>query len=260
VGVVDCPDELTAEVYAVYNQLEFSNVTTRFDPESTDANIRLSQIAHARLAENTLYSAVAAGSKLIYGATQVAGALRHSLVQLDETIAYFRNRHRLDENVSLQWVAPLWAKNLYRSDIALQMAAGDWQDALGLADTILEGFFSRRGVNPVWFLDGSTGSATVNGQTIPRQTYDNVAAGSTVPVYPAKIDSLLFETGKWVFLDGGTLDLGLVRDSGLNARNRYQTFMESWEGVADRGIESLRLLLDVNPTGGSSGTVSVAVS
>lgn len=260
VGIVDCPGMESAEVYAVYNRLQFSNVTTRFDPESTQANIKLSQVAHARLAENTLYAAIAAKTKLVYAPTQVAGAVRHSLVQLDEIVAYLRNRHRLDENVSLTWVAPLWVKNLFRSDIALQMAAGDWQDALGLADNILEGFFTRRGVNPVWFLDGSTASATVNSQTIPAQTYPNVTAGSVVPVYPAKIDSLLFETGSMTFLDGGTLDLGLVRDSMLNARNRYETFVESWEGVMDRGIESLRLLLDVNPTGGASGTVAIAVS
>jgi hypothetical protein len=48
----------------------------------------------------------------------------------------------------------------------------------------------------------------------------------------------------------------LVRDSSLNSRNRYRQFSETFEGVADRGIENLRLVLSVAPSGATSGTVA----
>jgi hypothetical protein len=62
----------------------------------------------------------------------------------------------------------------------------------------------------------------VNGVAIPSQVYAEVAAGGTIPNFPEPFDSLLFTSGSFLFLDGGSLDLGLVRDSELNSRNRYR--------------------------------------
>lgn len=251
--VVDCPDLETATVQAIYSCLEFGNISTRFDPETTASNVEQGLIAHARLAENELYKAIAAGSKLIYGAQQI-GATRDILGYLDRVLAYYRNRHRLTTNTPLTQVLPSWVKELVRADLARQLPAGDWMAALSVTDAQVDGFFATRNVSPVWFLDGSVASATVNSQVIPRQTYDNVAAGSVIPIFPAKIDSLLFTTGSWLFLDGGSLDLGLVRDSELNSRNRYRQFSETFEGVADRGIESLRVLMPVKAIGTAAGS------
>jgi hypothetical protein len=97
-------------------------------------------------------------------------------------------------------------------------------------------------------------SGTVSGITVPSQVYANAAAGAAVPGFPDAIDCLLFASGTKLFLDGGSLDLGLVRDSTLNARNRYRQFSETFEGVADRGIENLRLVMSVQPTGQTGGT------
>jgi hypothetical protein len=88
--------------------------------------------------------------------------------------------------------------------------------------------------------------------------YANAADGSVVPPFIDKIDSVLFAEGDWLFLDGGTLDLGLVRDSALNKINRYQTFVETWEGVSFQGIESLRLVMGVQPTGMAGGTLDLS--
>jgi hypothetical protein len=258
--VVDCPAVEDATIQAIYSCLEFSNITTRFDPEVTAANVREGMIAHARLAERELYRQMAAQSKLVRANTQVVGATRHILVEMDKLIAYYRDRHRLDDSISLTWMAPQWVRELLRADIAYQMAAGDWQEALGVAESTIGGWFSRRGVSPVWFLDGATAPQTVNGVTIPSQVYADVAAGGTIPNFPEPFDSLLFTSGAFLFLDGGSLDLGLVRDSELISRNRYQQFSETFEGVAFRGVEALRPVFDVDPTGAASGTVNVAIS
>ncbi|MFC5230274.1 major capsid protein [Pseudonocardia zijingensis] len=258
--IVDCPGVEDATIQAIYSCLEFSNISSRFDPETTAANVREGMIAHARLAERELYSQMAALSKLVQANDQVVGATRHILGEMDKLIAYYRDRHRLDDNVSLTWLAPQWVRDLMRADIAYQMAAGDWIEALAVADSTLSGWFSRRSIAPVWFLDGNPTAQTVNGVAIPSQVYADVAAGGTIPQFPTPFDSLLFTTGAFLFLDGGSLDLGLVRDSELNSRNRYQQFSETFEGVAFRGVEALRPVFDVCPTGSSSGTVEVACS
>lgn len=363
--VVDCPAIEDAEVQAIYLCLEFANITARFDPETTAAHIREGAIAHARKAENELLRQLQAGSKVLAGPQNV-GASRDVLVNIDKACAYYRNRHRLDTSLSLTSIMPAWVLYLMRTDLARQMAAGDWMSALNVSDAMIESWFRERGVNPVWHLDGQIGgtnevqtvtvtgtptggsytltfdgqttdaiaynttaadvraaleelsninvgsvtvaggphpgtaitvafggdyegtnvpqmtaddsgltggttpavtvttttasssTGTVNGVSIPSQVYADAAAGSNIPAYPTKIDALLFTTGTKLFLDGGTLDLGLVRDSSLNSRNRYRQFMETFEGVADRGVENLRLVMAVDPNGSTVGTIAPA--
>jgi hypothetical protein len=42
----------------------------------------------------------------------------------------------------------------------------------------------------------------------------------------------LFPAGAFIHVDGGSLELGIVRDSTLNSTNDYQIFGESFENVA----------------------------
>jgi hypothetical protein len=59
----------------------------------------------------------------------------------------------------------------------------------------------------------------------------------------------MWHPGAHLFLDGGTLDLGIVRDSTLNSTNDYQQFMETFEGHAFIGVESLWVEQDICPSG-----------
>ena len=51
----------------------------------------------------------------------------------------------------------------------------------------------------------------------------------------------IFAEGTFLFLDGGTLDLGIIRDSSLVGTNDYKMFVETFEGVAKVGVESLKV-------------------
>ena len=59
----------------------------------------------------------------------------------------------------------------------------------------------------------------------------------------------LFAEGSFLFLDGGTLDLGIVRDSTLVGTNDYKMFVETFEGVAFVGVESLQITSTINVNG-----------
>lgn len=250
-AIIDCPDVVDAVVYSTYLCLQYPNFSARFDREWVDATTRAAMVAWARFAENQLLSRILAGSKLIYQDT-VISATRDVLVAIDKTVAYYRNRHRLDTMVPLRMILPRWVLDLFRADTARGFP-GDL-DALAVADATIMSWFRARGVNVTFHLDGLAG-ATVNGQAIPNQFYANVAAGAVIPEFIDKIDAVLFAEGDWLYLDGGTLDLGLVRDSTLNAINRYQQFVENFEGVAFNGIESLRMVLQVFPRGAVVGTI-----
>jgi hypothetical protein len=258
---IDCPGVLTAEVEAIYQCLTFSNMSTRFDPEFMDSVIRAQAIAHARIAENRLLTLLTTASKDIFS-TQLLGATRDILVVMDKVIAYYRNVHRLANETPLRWIAPMWARYLMRADITRQMV-GDGMQSLATTDAAIDSWFRERNVNPTWHLDGiDPADLTVPEPdvVVPAQFYTLLTDGAPVPPFPNALSTLLFAEGDWLHLDGGTLDLGVVRDSTLNGQNRFQTFSESFEFPAFRGIESLHVVIPAEPTGASAATVTVSAA
>jgi hypothetical protein len=254
--VVECPGVLEASIFSTYMCLEFPNMTARFDQEWVRASTQAAQVAWARFAENQLLTLLFQGSKMLQGIGGQVSAIADVLATYDRVIAYYRNRHRLNDRVSLRTILPLWVTNLLMTDLARRFTMASPGELFGIAQSEIERWFGTRGVNITWHLDGLAGG-TVNGITYPNQFYADAAAGAAVPKFPTSIDSLLFVEGDWLFLDGGTLDLGLVRDSELNRRNRYQTFVETFEGVAFTGKESLRINLPLRPDGSAAGTKAV---
>lgn len=258
---VTCPGILTAEVEALYACLEFSNMSTRFDPELMDAQIRAQMIAHARIAENKLLTILTTGSKPLY-TTKLLGAVRDILVTLDKVTAYYRNVHRLADQTSLRAILPAWARNLMRADVTRQMV-GDGLQSLEVTDQVIDGWFRARNVNITWHLDGiNPADLTVPTPDVvtANQLYTIAAAEAAVPGFPDTVTMNLFKEGDWLYLDGGQLDLGVVRDSVTNARNRFQTFSEEFSTATHRGIESLVIHMAVQPTGESAATASTSAA
>lgn len=258
---VACPSLTDAQVDALYRCLTFSNMSTKFDPEFMAAVIRANLVAFDRFAENKILTTITNASKKVY-TVQLLGAARDTLANLDRMIAYYRNVHRLRNEVPLRLIGPLWFLNMLRADITNQMV-GDGLQSLALTDAEITRWFTARNVNITWHLDGID-PADITEPTpdvvVPAQFYTTLATGSQVPNFPDGVSTLLFREGDWLFLDGGTLDMGTVRDSTLNGLNRFQTFAEGFEGVAFRGIESFELVFQVNPTGASAATVSTATA
>jgi hypothetical protein len=258
---IDCPGVVTAEVEAIYACLTFSNMSTRFDPEFYDSVVRANDIASARISENRLLTLLTAASKNLYS-NQLLGATRDILATLDKVIAYYRNVHRLSNEVALRWIAPLWAQYMIRADITRQMV-GDGMQALAVTDAQIAQWFAARNVTPTWHLDGiDPADITLPDPdvVVPAQFYTVALTNTAVPDFPAAVSSLLFAEGDWLHLDGGTLDLGVVRDSTLVGQNRFQTFTERFEYPAFRGIESLHLVMPAQPTGASAATVDVSAA
>lgn len=256
---IACPGLTEAQVDAIYQCLTFSNMTTRFDPEFMAAVIGAQDVAHARFAENRLLTQITTASKDVYS-TKLLGAVRDTVVVLDKMIAYYRNYHRLSDEAPLRLILPLWAKYFMRADMARQMV-GDGLETIAVPDSRITSWFTARNVNVTWHLDGiDPADLTVPEPdvVVPNQAYPLLTDGSAVPPFPGAISGLLFREGDWLYLDGGTLDLGTVRDSTLNGQNRFQTFSESFEGTAFRGIESFQLVIQTEPIGGSAATINTS--
>lgn len=240
------------EVGAVTLGLKFHNITARTDPEGTAANIQASEVAFARFAENRILQQMYGLCKTLTGGT-IQSAARDMLHYIDRSVAYYRSRHRLSDNIPLRTWLPRWFKDEIRADLVLGIA-GDLAQ-LAVADALIDTFFAVRHVNVTWHLDGRITAFTPGGgaPSVAAQSYGSASNNAGIPAFPAQVEQIIAREGDFLYLDSGELDLGLVRDSTLNSVNEYVTFFEEFSGVAFRGAEALRLVTTLAPTGNAAG-------
>ncbi len=239
---ITCAPNQSAYVYGIPVCLEIGNMMGRFNPEQVAAQVSLLDVATARMAELTLLSQIDTGS-IATTSTGVLGTTRTVLPTLDLIIAAYRYRYRLG-NASLRAILPDWVKDEMRADMAMELAHdAQGRDPLAVTDAQIAAWFSARNVTIAWALEDLAGSfAAAQG------------AGAIHP-WPATFVMYLYAEGTWQFLDGGRIDVGVVRDSTLNSTNDYQIWREDFEGLAKRGTESLKVTVTAKPTGLSAGSV-----
>jgi hypothetical protein len=187
-------------------------------------------VQHAREAEQDLLSKISAGSTAVTSGT-LLGFGRDFLVTVRKAAAAYRSRHRLDVNTRLKAFIPSWVADAMAADLAVAMP-GD--GTLNVSRSEIEGYLASLNVDMV-----ATPDATVFG-----------SQGATgLLEFPDSFVWYLFAEGTFLFLDGGTLDLGIIRDSSLVGTNDYKMFVETFEGIAKVGIESLAITQTVNVNG-----------
>lgn len=235
--------EIVVDIQAITMIMTFGNLMTRAYPELIKRHTELAEVAHARVAEQQLLTQIGALSTSISGRTQRLGAAREVMSHLSLAAASYRNRHRINGAIPLRAIFPAWFRDLLRADISMQHP-GDGLESLTVPDSLIDNFFTSRNIRVTWAMDGEAG-----------QDFSAISSGGYLTDYPAAVRYYLFTEGTFAFMDGGTLDLGLVRDSTLNAANDYQMFVETFENVVKFGTESLRVTHALRPTGQGSADV-----
>jgi hypothetical protein len=225
--------ENTAVTDAVTLQLQFGNLMTRAYPELIARHNELALVAHARAGEVDLLTKIAAASTAVTSGT-ILGFGRDFLVSVRKAAVAYRSRHRIAQTTTLKALIPDWVFDAMASDLAISMP-GDSSIAVGRAE--IEGYLSGSNVTLV----GS-----------PDMTYFGAQGAAALLEFPDSFDWFLFAEGTFLFLDGGSLDLGIIRDSSLVGTNDYKMFVETFEGVAKVGIESLKITQTVNINGSAA--------
>ena len=231
--------EQTAQTDAVTLQLQFGNLMTRAYPELIARHNELALVQHAREAELNLINKISGFSKAVNAhaatteAANLIGVGRDFLVQVRKASVAYRSRHRLSPETRLKAIIPAWIYDAMAADLALNMP-GDGN--LGLGANEIKGYLAGSNVDLVASLDlGSFGAQP--------------GAAAKLLEFPDTFDWYLFAEGSFLFLDGGTLDLGIIRDSSLVNTNDYKMFIETFEGVAFVGVESLKITTAISVNG-----------
>lgn len=226
---VEAASETTVATDAVTLQMQFGNLVTRAYPELIARHNELGLIQHAREAEQYLLSKIASGSTAVT-TTSLIGFGRDFLVQVGRAAAAYRSRHRLEADATLRVIIPSWVKDAMAADLTLSMPGDSTMNAYSEID----GYLAARGVVVSFSLDQDVFAAQSSG---------------ALAEFSDSFTWYLFAEGTFIFLDGGTLDVGIIRDSTLVGTNDYKMFVETFEGVAKVGIEGLAITSTINVNG-----------
>lgn len=250
---VTCESEQQCIVQAVSRCLTFGNMGARTYPEQVEAWLKLGLAEFARYTEIELLNAISAASTTL-AAGQIYGPTYSLLDQVSLIVNSFRARHRLSSDRKLRVLMPFWATEIIRADIAAQ-APGDGLARYNISDAQILDWFSARGAVVTFFQDNTTAAGA--------PWTDPVVSGG-LQSWPNNLEWFIFPEGTFLYLDGGSLDLGLVRDSTLNSQNDYQIFYEEFFGLCMIGLESFRVVSEVCPNGEyavpSAGNLRACVS
>jgi len=237
--VVDCPDFEETDVEILFHCLRFGNLGARTFPERVAQWNNLVLAAHARLGDRTLLSAIDAASTAVTADTLGLGASADLLSQVIVAAAGMRSRHRMDPEAVLRVMFPFWVQGMIVSDVyRSQFQRWDMTPDKFVA------LLREANVEPTFYIDSAAGKE----QEFPPQT-----PGDLLP-FPGTVSWYLYPEGSFLYLDGGVLELGLVRDSVLNSTNDFEIFGESFENVAFIGVESLAVESTLCDTGITAGT------
>lgn len=244
VGEVSCGAEVTVDLEAVTLQLKFTNMMARAYPELVKRNTELALVAHARFAESRLLAKMwtACDTTSTDVPSPALGVTRDALLWFRTASVSMRNRHRMSPDAVIDAWAPAWLRDAMAIDLADQ-APGD--NTLSTSYAEIEAYLSDANVNVTWFLD-----------TVPGATTSQIFG--SIDTFPANASIIMAAPGTFAYMDGGTLDIGVVRDSALVGTNEYIEFTETFEALAKFGVEGVKYNLPVLIVGGYASGVDTS--
>ncbi len=246
VQTIPGPTPATVTVRAISQRLQHGNFGTRFEPEILASWLSLAATAHARLAEEKLLADIKTGSVLYTDTPAEYGAYRDLKSAVLGVVAELRDRMR-DDTAPITLVLPSYVPAMLAVDLTRQQPGDNaWGVTVGQVRAAIAGWSEN--LQPVFALD------SIRGRTLTTPT----ANGRTAS-FDADVEWAAFPTGAWVYLEGGLLDLGIVRDSVLNATNTLQTFFESWEAVAQMAPISAWCTSSLCASGTSQAPANVSI-
>jgi hypothetical protein len=200
---------------------------------------------HARRAETALLDAIAAVS-VATTAPGGLGAGRELIARAAQAAAAYRSRHRMAPTAVLDALFPSWAVDLVTADVARGR-----EDYGTVTAADVEGWLRQVGIRAGWYRDSKTGGAQVIGSQ----------GTGVLLTFPTTMLWYLHAPGTFAFLDGGTLDFGLTWDSALNTRNAHRLMVETFEGLAYLGVQSVEISQAVcaDDSGGADRTLTCPV-
>lgn len=221
---ITAPTPTTVVVEAETMRWSQGNFADRFYPERTAAFMALGQVAFARHNDALRLADIKTNCTKFTDTPAKYGAYRDLKAQFLGQTELLEDLVR-DFNVPLICLMPEYVPAMLAADMIRQQPGDNsWQQTEERMRADIESWDPS--VRIVWLKDSIRGRLSTT-PTQPGGTASPRSAG-----FDADVEWCLFPDGAFLYLDGGQLDLGILRDTVVSATNKFQTFYESWEAVA----------------------------
>lgn len=199
--------ETRLEAYGI--ALTAGNLTDSAYPEQTQNFLRLLRAAYAHTINARLLSLMEAACNVSVSIGASNAAAYNTVVSGVELAAVdYRNRFGMADDAVLEVVLPIWAKAVIRADLAWRVYGDD--SMISVTDQRIASFFADRGVRVQFVSDWQVRGGSQFGQPAAQLT-----------TWPTSVKFMIYAAGTFLHGTGLTLDLGVIRDSVLNAENDY---------------------------------------
>lgn len=241
---VPCPtfDEARLEAYGI--SLTAGNLTDDAYPEATQNFIRLLRAAYAHVINARLISLMVARSTAAIALGSANKPAAQTILNGVELAAIdYRAKFAMREDAVLEVVLPRWTLAVIRADLAWRTSV----ERESVSDAQITAWFTDRSVRPQFVSDWQVRGASQFGRVDTNMT-----------AWPTTVDFMLYAAGTFIHGNGLQLDLGVIRDSALNAENDHTAlWAEEAHLVAKPGHESrlYRATLAVNGSGSVGQTL-----
>lgn len=203
------------------------NLTESAYPELIANHLKLTMAAHRHVMnQRTIADMVALSTSVAITGTDVAASWG-ILNGIGLQAADYREKFRMCDGDVLEVVLPRWSKELIRADLAKRSGV---ENFLSVSDAQIFSWFDLRLVRVQFVSDWQLSQI-----------------GGTTPAvgWPQLLQFMMYAAGTFVQGNGLDLDLGVVRDSTLNAKNDHTAaWTEECNLTARIGHESRLVTLD----------------
>jgi hypothetical protein len=227
--VLPCPtwEECRPTAYGLC--VTAGNMQDRAWPEYTSSFIDQAMNAYLHWTSAQQIAAVATTATAVTFAGENSDAAGDLLSALELYAAALRSRYSAD-GAAVSVVLPAWTIEVLRADVAKRAGV----DLLGISDGEIVSWLTNAGIAPQFAGDyqklWTTGAAPTN--------------------WPASIKFLMNFAGAYVLGDAGEIDLGVVRDSTLNATNDFTAaWFERFWCVLQVGPPALEVTVEIGVDG-----------
>jgi hypothetical protein len=237
---VPCSSFTSGRLEAYGLTLTAGNLTDSAYPEQTQNFLRLLRMAYAHAINARLISLMVSASTAFSG---LGGASKPAFQTILDGVEFaatdYRNKFAMADDAVLEVVLPRYVLAAMRADLA-------WRNGVereSVPDSVIRGYFTDRGVRVQFVSDWQVRGSGQFGLNV-----------TTLVTWPTTADMLIYAPGTFLHGQGMSLDLGVVRDSVLNAENDFTAaWAEETHMVAKVGHESRKytITFGVNGTGGS---------
>lgn len=235
---VPCPsfNEERLECFGIC--LTAGNLTDDAYPENTSNFLRLLLAAHAHAMNGRIIAQMVSRSTAAIATNEFAatdtGAYQQIYGGISLAAVDYRARYGMCDDDVLEVVAPYWLKSVIRADLAHRTGIDPDQ----VSDGQINAWFTNIAVRVQWVNDYQVRGASQFGNA------------TAMTAWPVAVTIMMYAAGTFIMGNGLSLDLGVVRDSVLNATNDHTAaWTEECHLVAKVGHESRQYTIAFNVTG-----------